>query len=288
LSRDWKEHLENLVRGAERELLITTPFVTRDGVRLVTTNLPSGMRGSGRLVILTDLSPMPICQGSSDPYAIRELADTVPALETYHLPKLHAKVYLSDSRNAIVTSGNLTGGGLFMNYEYGVEISDPPLVTRIRTDILEYARFGAPVGLQQLNNYCEIADRVRTSFRAQLARIASDARGQFDRSLQAAEDELIKLRLAQGPMHRVFSGAILHLLQHRGPLGTQQIHDLIESLYPDLCDNTVDRVIDGKRFGKKWKHAVRTAQQMLKKKGLIDIRDGRWQVTSSEGRGEKP
>jgi hypothetical protein len=51
---------------------------------------------------------------------------------------------------------------------------------------------------------------------------------------------------------------------------------LIENIHPDLCDNTVDRVIDGKRFGKKWKHAVRTAQQQLKREGLVALSGGRW------------
>jgi hypothetical protein len=45
----------------------------------------------------------------------------------------------------------------------------------------------------------------------------------------------------------------------------------------DLCDNTVDRVIDGKRFGKKWKHAVRSAQQHLKRQQKILLLDGVWQ-----------
>jgi hypothetical protein len=59
-------------------------------------------------------------------------------------------------------------------------------------------------------------------------------------------------------------------------LMTVTLHDLIEQIHPDLCDNSVDRIIDGKRFGKKWKHAVRTAQQQLKRKGLVTIENGAW------------
>ncbi|MGB9178477.1 MAG: hypothetical protein WCB68_04450, partial [Pyrinomonadaceae bacterium] len=62
------------------------------------------------------------------------------------------------------------------------------------------------------------------------------------------------------------------------------LHNMIEVIHPDLCDNSIDRVIDGKRFGKKWKHAVRTAQQNLKKKGLIILDSGRWSV-SDDSRG---
>lgn len=40
----------------------------------------------------------------------------------------------------------------------------------------------------------------------------------------------------------------------------------------------MDRVIDGKRFGKKWKHAVRTAQQKLKRDGLVHLAEDQWQL----------
>jgi hypothetical protein len=61
-------------------------------------------------------------------------------------------------------------------------------------------------------------------------------------------------------------------------LTTEELHPMIKAIHPDLCDDSVDRVIDGKRFGKKWKHAVRTAQQQLKKRGLICYEDGLWRL----------
>jgi hypothetical protein len=54
---------------------------------------------------------------------------------------------------------------------------------------------------------------------------------------------------------------------------------MVQALHPDLCDDLVDRVIDGQHFGKKWKHAVRTAQQHLKRQGQIELHEGRWQIT---------
>lgn len=79
-------------------------------------------------------------------------------------------------------------------------------------------------------------------------------------------------------MHAVFVKTIMFLLEKHGPLSTEQLHPLIEQIHPDLCDNTVDRVIDGKSFGKKWKHAVRTAQQHLKKQQLIALVGDKWQL----------
>jgi len=82
-------------------------------------------------------------------------------------------------------------------------------------------------------------------------------------------------------MHTVFAQTILYLLGTLGPLTTVQLHARIAGIHPDLCDNTVDRVIDGKRFGKKWKHAVRTAQQQLKKRGVIALEEDRWYANRS-------
>ena len=66
-------------------------------------------------------------------------------------------------------------------------------------------------------------------------------------------------------------------------MSTEDLYSSIADLHPDLCDDSVDRVIDGKRFGKKWKHAVRTAQQQLKRKGIADLRQGKWSLCASRG-----
>jgi hypothetical protein len=248
----------------------------------VTSRMTNAMKESGRLVVLTDLSPMPICQGSTDPFAVRRLVEEVRSSAIHHLPKLHAKVYVFGKTGAIITSGNLTGGGLYRNYEYGVCIDDPAAVANIRRDVLDYAALGALVSRQRLLDYCEVAETARHEFQKQLSDISKSARDHFQRAYRAAEDELIKLRLAKGAMHAVFEDAILFFLKRHGPLATPEIHHLIESAYPDLCDNAVDRVINGMNFGKRWKHAVRTAQQHLKKEGLIDVMDGRWHFREAQ------
>lgn len=282
LGRDWRANLAELISSSDRELLISSPYISSEGVRFVDSNLPSRMRNEGRLVLLTDLSPMSICQGSTDPSAIQSLTKLTPQFDLFHLPKLHAKVYVSDARQAIITSGNLTSGGLYVNFEYGMLVSNATAAALAQSDLLDYANLGGAVGARQLANYCAVAEKVRSAFRTQLSGIAKQARDEFQRSIIEAQDELIKIRLTKGSLHTVFAEAVIYLLKREGPLETPKIHLFIESIYPDLCDNTIDRVIDGKRFGKKWKHAVRSAQQHLKKRGLIDEQDGKWQVTDPQ------
>ncbi len=71
-------------------------------------------------------------------------------MDLFHLSKLHAKVYVADTKRAIVTSGNLTRGGLDINYEYGIRIDEPCAVARIREDLLDYSKLGAAVSMERL------------------------------------------------------------------------------------------------------------------------------------------
>jgi hypothetical protein len=50
-----------------------------------------------------------------------------------------------------------------------------------------------------------------------------------------------------------------------GPLTTEDIHQRVREIQSDLCDDAADRVIDGHRYGRLWKHQIRTTQQHLKR-----------------------
>lgn len=283
LKGDWSASLSDLLRSAHAEIVISSPFVSQDGADFVLGRVSPVFRNNGRLIFITNLSPTNLIQGVTDPNALNDLVRQLPQTEVYHLPRLHAKAYFSDANKAIITSGNLTLSGLMQNYEYGVLITDTDMASRAREDIIHYAQLGARMGRGQLLTYCMAIDEARAAFRQQQTSISRTSRQLFEKAFQAANDELIRLRLAEGPMHGVFSKTVLFLLEQHGPLSTEELHFYIERIHPDLCDNAVDRVIDGKRYGKKWKHAVRTSQQHLKKKGFIVLEHGRWRSVGSGG-----
>jgi hypothetical protein len=187
-------------------------------------------------------------------------------------------VYVADEDLAIVTSANLTAGGLYRNFEYGLEVRTGSIARTIKRDVLEYGTLGAEVPPEQLEAYCIAADELHSLVEEQSRSIRRDIRRRFEESFRSAEDSLIRLRLAGGPVHTVFARTIEYLLRSRGAMSTEEMHPIIKGIHPDLCDDSVDRVIDGKRFGKKWKHAVRTAQQQLKKRGLVRYEHGLWRL----------
>lgn len=279
LGRAWKESLASLLSGAESDVLISSPYVTQRGTEFVVKNASPEMRADGRFTLLTNLSPLNVAQGATSPEAVQGLIEAFPQATVRHLPRLHAKVYVADLKQAIVTSGNLTAGGLGLNYEYGLVLDQALTVGIIRDDITEYAGLGAIIGLKRIVTYRQVAEQTRAAFREQQRTVSRSARKLFEEALKDADDELIKLRVAEGPIHTVFARTIMYLLRREGPLATEQLHPLVQEIHPDLCDDSVDRVIHGVRFGKKWKHAVRTAQQRLKKRELIELQDGFWKLS---------
>ncbi|MFN5627060.1 MAG: phospholipase D family protein, partial [Planctomyces sp.] len=138
LARLWSRDLETLLSSVRVSLCVCSPYVTSFGVQFLLSHLASTVKDSVRLTLLTDLSPLNVAQGATDPGAIRELAESIPSLRITHLPRVHAKVFVQDSQSAIVTSGNLTAGGLESNYEYGILISDRTLAGGIEDDIHDY------------------------------------------------------------------------------------------------------------------------------------------------------
>jgi len=279
LSRDWKKELACFFQTVRNNLIISSPYVTTEGTQFVLANLSAQARDNANVRILTDLSPVNIYQGSTDPAVLKSLSSVLPKFRLLHLPKLHAKVYVADNDYAIVTSANLTRGGLERNYEYGLKVHDQPLVQKIAQDIISYSELGAPITIDRLDNYCQIADRLRATYTKQQKSVVESIKREFERELLTAEDELIRFRLAGGAMHTVFAKTILYLLRRYGPMATTELHPKIQAIHPDLCDDTIDRVIDGKHFGKKWKHAVRTAQQQLKKTSFIFLSGDSWKLS---------
>jgi HKD family nuclease len=278
LQNNWKEKLASLLQSTSERVLISSPFVSRGGIEFLTDHLPSSVQNGGSVQVLANLSPKNIVQGATEPESLDQLNETVSDTTIHHLPGLHAKVYVADIQEAIVTSGNLTKGGLKKNFEYGVVTSDVEAVSVIREDLEEYAGLGTQVEESELKSYIEAAQEVRTTFREQQKSQEETARRKFENALTDAQDELIRVRLQGESTNATFAKTILYLLRKNGPMATQNLHPHIQRIHPDLCDDSVDRVVAGENYGKRWKHRVRAAQSTLKQRGDIELDNGKWRL----------
>jgi phosphatidylserine/phosphatidylglycerophosphate/cardiolipin synthase-like enzyme len=276
----WHDTFTELVGSAKHRLVLCAPFVTDIGTNAVRESRRKSRSSQPDALILTDLSPAALCTGATDPMAVRDLKTLFQRGRVVHLPRLHAKVYVADGERAIVTSGNLTRGGLIDNYECGMLVDDHAIARAVERAIADFASVGTIVDDHTLETVCDLAAQSRAEYNKQVASTQRDIGRRLERTLALVKESLLHARLAGEAVHTIFARSIEYALRRYGPLTTRQLHPIIQSLHPDLCDDSIDRVIDGKRFGKKWKHAVRTAQQMLKHRGVVTLRDEMWCLES--------
>jgi hypothetical protein len=280
-SSPFRPAFDEFVNRVEARGLISSPFISIGPVqRLVKVTVDRGLQDSLRLDVLTDISLRNLVQGSTDISSLVFLCEHLPGTVVRFLPHIHAKVYVADTSYALVTSANFTDGGATKNFEYGVSVEQPDLVRKITDDVEAYAALGGEVTLGRLR---ELEVHVR-----KLRDLVSDEQRTINLKLRAAtaeierqaEEQLLRARVQGRSINAVFSDTILYLLRQRA-MTTVELNLCAQQIHPDLCDDLLDRVIDGQAFGKLWKHQLRTAQQHLKKAGLItnDPATGIWMTT---------
>jgi hypothetical protein len=263
----------------QSDLLLVSPFVkTRSTEQVLSQIQKRGIDKQVRVRLLTNLRPESALNGSMDLEALLELCRCLPKFELTHLPSLHAKVYVADESMAVVTSANLTEPGITGNLEYGVAFTDGKLVREIRRDFENYSLLGAKILPSDVESLAHETAELKQAFKEAERSIRAQARRAFKEKLDAAHIQLLRHRAKGTTTHAILSDTILFLLA-KGPLRTTELHPMIQQLQPDICDDSIDRVIDGVHFGKRWKHYVRNAQQFLKRTGRVYYDGDRWHLT---------
>ncbi|MBP9946335.1 MAG: hypothetical protein KBH14_08065 [Vicinamibacteria bacterium] len=115
-----------LARQTRHSVRVVSPFITTAGVEILVRSLPDVAL---TISICSRFDRAGFAQGSSDFAALELLNGWSPSwtVKFFRLRRLHAKVFLFDSR-CLVTSANLTQGGLRTNFEFGLSVSDLSLV----------------------------------------------------------------------------------------------------------------------------------------------------------------
>ena len=272
----WAATFDQFAGSIRNSAIIAAPFITRAPVERLVAKLGIRRR-SVRLNLLTNLAADNAISGSLDVGALAWLCERVPNTVVRHLRYLHAKAYVADERLAIVTSSNLTNGGLYRNHELGLAITAPPAVKDIVDNLTEYGNLGVLVPCDDLTDLGMLVRRAQEqqNFANQFA--PGVAGTKYQAIVNRIDERLVQLRTAGeefaiNPKRSItaqLADAVKYVLRVQGPLPTSEINPLVRDLKPELCDDEVDRVINGQSFGKRWKHDVRNAQQQLKRDGLI-------------------
>jgi hypothetical protein len=168
---------------------------------------------------------------------------------------------------------------LWGNVEYGVALTAEGIVKEVRSDFESYASLGAKISINDIEALSIQMEGPKVLYEKAEKSIRAQARHAFEERLQLTRLQLMRHRAKGKTTHAILSNTLRFLLAKR-PLRTEELQPLVQLLHPDLCDDSVDRVIGGVHFGKKWKHYVRNAQQYLKRNGEIRFDGARWHLVS--------
>lgn len=275
----WQDAFDRFVDSIQESAIIVAPFITREPIERLAEGLHA--RDTIRLDVLTNLSEQSLCDGSVDGAALAWLCDQAPKTAIRHLRNLHAKAYVADDHTAIVTSANLTRGGIWRNYELGVAITDTRAVKEIADDLREYGNFGIPIPADALIELDEMAHRARQAKSAADSATAAAADSEYNSALNNISRRLTELNTSSdefkinpdATITGKFGDAVKYLLRRHGALPTREIYPLVQDLMPEWCDDDVKRVVRGVELDTKWRHDILNAQQVLRRQGVI-VREG--------------
>ncbi len=142
LKNPWKDELIHLIENSEKSIQITSPFVKEDICR----EILEAKKPNIRFELITDLPNA--YSGALDLTGLELIIKNKGIVKSY--PKLHSKIYIFDSKKAIITSGNLTNGGLLKNFEYGVLLDEIKIVSEIQGDFDKISKEASVVENKQI------------------------------------------------------------------------------------------------------------------------------------------
>lgn len=124
----WETTFVNLLKQSKEIVYLASPFIKKQTADIIAQNCSTTID----LKYINSFKLSNFHRGVSDLLALRILNDHHFTQKNVH--NLHAKFFIFDDQ-AIITSGNLTAGGLRNNLEYGLLVKGE-IVEEIRTDYL--------------------------------------------------------------------------------------------------------------------------------------------------------
>jgi hypothetical protein len=247
LKTPWKDRFLELVQDSNRSIKITSPYIKAS----VCNEMLSAKKSSSKLGVVTFLNLKSVYSGALD---IEALENIVSQGQLYNYSNLHSKIYIFDDKKAIVTSGNLTNGGMLNNYEYGLYIDDSHLIKRISSDFNSMVKCEdtLQIELRHLSKSKAIIENYPNARRVEFPDLNFDEIEDSNEVLYNAEDAILKS--LKGWTKDVFL-CLLEIPSDEFVLSELvQFESRLQILYPN--NNTVP-------------HQIRKQLQNLRKFGLL-------------------
>ena len=124
----WKDRFLELISNSKKSIKITSPFVKEN----ICDEILNIKQPNSSFELITSFKLMNIYTGSVDIEGLEKIINNTGIVKNFS--KLHAKIYLFDDKEVVITSANLTNGGLLNNFEYGIYSNDKKIVTKTISD----------------------------------------------------------------------------------------------------------------------------------------------------------
>ena len=124
----WEARFFDLVKSSVNSIKIAAPFIKQNTCEKLLATKPEACR----IELVTSFVVKNIHSGALDLGALERVLNSNGTIRSF--PRLHAKIYVFDDKQVVITSGNLTDGGLTTNYEYGLYSSSQPIVESVVED----------------------------------------------------------------------------------------------------------------------------------------------------------
>lgn len=112
IKNNWLKVFLQSLNGTEH-LRIISPFINQ----IVVNHLIANWKGK-TIQVITRFNLNDFQSGASSLEALKTLVNI--GAEIKGIKDLHSKLYIFDTKQAIITSANFTGGGFFRNFEFGI------------------------------------------------------------------------------------------------------------------------------------------------------------------------
>jgi len=259
----FETEFRNFLKQAEHEIVLSSPYINDGGASILINSSENSKNKS--IHILTNLSVKNIVDNVTQPLALIKISDAFGNSTISSLAKLHAKVYIIDEKMAVISSANLTYGGLKSNFEYGVLINKKEEVKTIKRDILEYSTLGFIYDKLFLTKIYEESKKIEHIQEKQIKQHSDKELKLLIEQHQKIETILVKQYENKNTRHSIFAKTIEYLLQKNKQLTTDEIYLLVKDLHPEMCNGEVKY----KNGEKKWKIEIRQARFFLQRKGSV-------------------
>ena len=128
LKTPWEKDFIELIKNSKTNIRATSPYIKEN----ICNKIVDAKNKETNFKLITSFKIKHIHNRSLDIAGLETLINNNSTVK--NITNLHSKIYVFDDKLAVISSSNLTNGGLLKNYEYGILLNEKKIVHEIIDD----------------------------------------------------------------------------------------------------------------------------------------------------------